>query len=33
MLKCIKILKGTPRVSILTDHHQGEVLHLVKVTE
>ena len=33
MLKYIKIFKGTPHVSISTDHHQGAVLYLAKVTE
>jgi len=33
MLKHIKILKSIPHVSILTDHHQGVGLYLVKVTE
>jgi len=30
MLKYIKVLR---RVSILTDHHQGAGLYLIKVTE
>jgi len=34
MLKYIKIyLKVLGHVSILTDHHQGVVLYLLKVTE
>ena len=33
MLKYIKIFKVLRHVSILTDHHQGVVLYLVKVTE
>jgi hypothetical protein len=33
MLKYIKILKILRHVSILTDHHQGVGLYLVKVTE
>jgi len=32
-LKYIKILKGTPTISILTDHHQGVCLYLAKITE
>jgi len=33
MLKYKKAFKGTPTFSILTDHHQGVVLYLVKFTE
>jgi len=33
MLKYIKFLKVLRHVSILTDHHQGVGLYLVKVTE
>jgi len=33
MLKHIKILKIVRHISILTDHHQGVGLYLVKVTE
>ena len=33
MLKYIKIFKGTPTLTILTDHRQGVGLYLVKVTE
>ena len=33
MLKYMKYLKALLHVSILTDHHQGVGLYLVKVTE
>ena len=33
MLKHIKYLKVLRHVSVLTDHHQGVGLYLVKVTE